>query len=111
MIVCAFVPSIYCVHAVPDLDRKPLWRCTCHGSDWFRSHSCGSSYDDKATASRFDGGLCLRGELCSVSFRVSDIDFSDQVNGWLGLSMEPADGWLQSQYPQALPILDQNIAS
>ena len=57
LVVSAFVLFVYCFEAVPSLNGNALWRRACDCSHRFRSGSCGSAYDDKFSAGRFDGGL------------------------------------------------------
>ena len=91
LIVCAIEPSLQRFVAVPNLNSNSLWRRTLHCRYRLSSHSRHSSYGYEATASRFDGRLSLWGEFFCVSIGVRHIDFSDEVNRRLRLSMYALD--------------------
>ena len=87
LIVCAIEPSLQRFVAVPNLNRNSLWRRTLHCRHRLSSQSRHSSYSYEATAGRFDDRLSLWGKLFCVSIGVRDIDFSDEVNRGLRLSV------------------------
>src|SRR5436190_16366606 len=75
----ALVPGIHCVEAVPSLNRNALWRRACECSYRFCPGCRSSPYEAKACAGRFDGCLCLRGDIFSVSLGIRHVDFSDEI--------------------------------
>src|SRR5262245_27650823 len=79
LVVCAIVPSLERVVAVPSLNGTSLRRRTqCRHR--LSSHSRHSSYGYEATAGRFDGRLSLWGELFCVRIGIGDVDFSDEID-------------------------------
>jgi len=57
---------------------------------WLSSHSRHSTYSYEATAGGFDRRLSLWGELFGVSIGIGDVDFSDEIDRGLCLSMQSA---------------------
>jgi hypothetical protein len=87
LIVCAIEPSLQRFVAVPNLNSNSLWRRTLHCRHRLSSHSRHSSYSYEATTCRFDGRLSLWSKFFCVSIGVRHIDFSDEVNRRLRLSV------------------------
>ena len=88
LVLFALVPFIKCLEAFPNLNGHTFWRRPFNCIYRFCSGSCGPSYEQEFCASRFDGGLSLRGELFSVSLRVRHVDFRDKINRRLTLGMQ-----------------------
>src|SRR5262245_30595961 len=87
LIVCPFVPSVYCIHAIPCLNSNSLWGLAGESSYWLRSNPRDATNYHEAPASRLDGGLSLWGEFFCIIVRVLHIDLGDEIHLGLALCM------------------------